>query len=175
MYYATTFICRIKRSLELREVVFLNFAGVIRGAIAFGLVLRMDKDLQNRSVIVTTVLSLVIITTVIFGAIMTLLKSALLDVDEEEVPHDHYVSIGPFTDENTSSSTKAASETVIGQAAIESSSNNNLFPIIIGAYLISMASTLFSIFSNQRRLSLQCSICRSCCFCLLHCRTKLRQ
>jgi len=47
----------------------MGYAGLIRGAIAFGLVLRINGDtVGNRSVIVTTCLSLVVFTTVFFGA-----------------------------------------------------------------------------------------------------------
>lgn len=77
--YVTSFLFRYKKGLTFKEVLFLNFSGVIRGAIAFGLVLRLEVGLTNRSVLITTVLTLVIITTIIFGAIMTLLKTALLD------------------------------------------------------------------------------------------------
>jgi hypothetical protein len=65
--------------MKFTDVLFLNFAGVIRGAIAFGLVLRLDESLENRNVIITTVLALVIVTTIIFGATMTILKVALLE------------------------------------------------------------------------------------------------
>ena len=81
MFYVTSTICCFKRGLTFKEVVFLNFSGVIRGAIAFGLVLRLDGDLENRSVIITTVLTLVIATTIIFGALMTTLKLFLLVED----------------------------------------------------------------------------------------------
>lgn len=51
---------------------------MIRGAIAFGLVLRIDgKMFKNRDIIVTTTLSLVIITTVFLGAILGLLQDCL--------------------------------------------------------------------------------------------------
>lgn len=79
MFYTTSTIFCFERKISFNDVLFLNFAGVIRGAIAFGLVLRLDPELDNRGVIVTTVLTLVIATTVIFGAIMTILKVALLN------------------------------------------------------------------------------------------------
>lgn len=53
--------------LSLSEQIFIWYAGMIRGAIAFGLVLRIDKSYSNRDIIVTTSLSLVVITTVICG------------------------------------------------------------------------------------------------------------
>lgn len=83
-YYATTTIFCFERALTFKEAVFLNFSGVIRGAIAFGLVLKLDNNLPQRKVIITTVLSLVIITTIIFGALMTTLKVFLLEVDHDE-------------------------------------------------------------------------------------------
>ena len=45
---------------------------MIRGAVAFGLVLQIDKNVENRSVIVTTSLGLVVITTVVMGSTVAL-------------------------------------------------------------------------------------------------------
>lgn len=58
MLYITAFIFNFKPVLSFSETLFFNFAGVIRGAVALGLVLRVG-DLPNRSVIITTVLTLV--------------------------------------------------------------------------------------------------------------------
>jgi NhaP-type Na+/H+ or K+/H+ antiporter len=41
---------------------------MIRGAVAFGLVLRIDEEVGNRSVIVTTALTLVVFTTIVLGS-----------------------------------------------------------------------------------------------------------
>jgi hypothetical protein len=41
---------------------------MIRGAVAFGLVLRIDKAVVHRPVIVTTSLALVVLTTVFLGS-----------------------------------------------------------------------------------------------------------
>lgn len=50
-------------------MIFVWYAGMIRGAIAFGLVLRIDaKEYSNRDVIVTTSLALVVFSTVVFGS-----------------------------------------------------------------------------------------------------------
>ena len=59
--------------VKLNELVFIIYGGMIRGAIAFGLVLKIsDKegDYKERGIIVTTTLALVIITTVLFGSFM---------------------------------------------------------------------------------------------------------
>ena len=45
----------------------MGFAGLIRGAIAFGLVLRVDHSLPNRDLIVTTALTIVVFSTIFFG------------------------------------------------------------------------------------------------------------
>lgn len=58
---------------SVKELCFICYAGMIRGAIAFGLVLRLDGSTENRSVIVTTSLSLVIVTTVLYGGTLGLL------------------------------------------------------------------------------------------------------
>jgi len=60
--------CGYRSGITIRELIFIWYAGMIRGAIAFGLVLRIDKSYLNREVIVTTSLSLVIFTTVVFGS-----------------------------------------------------------------------------------------------------------
>jgi hypothetical protein len=58
---------------------------MIRGAIAFGLVLRIDsKEFKNRGVIVTTSLSLVVFTTVVFGSTVGLLQKCLFKVKDSE-------------------------------------------------------------------------------------------
>lgn len=59
-------MCGYKAGISLKELLFIWYAGMIRGAIAFGLVLRIDSP--NKEVIVTTSLALVVFTTVIFGS-----------------------------------------------------------------------------------------------------------
>ena len=57
-----------KANISLKQLVFIAYAGMIRGAVAFGLVLRIDTSVVHRSVIVTTSLSLVVFTTVVLGS-----------------------------------------------------------------------------------------------------------
>lgn len=67
-------ICRYDSQLSFKQQIFIWFAGMIRGAIAFGLVLRIDgKTFANRDIIVTTTLVLVIFTTVFMGSVLGLL------------------------------------------------------------------------------------------------------
>ena len=62
-------------------MTYLAFSGMIRGAIAYGLVLRIPSDVstdgtpvfKERGTMITTALSLVIVTTVVFGSIMPIL------------------------------------------------------------------------------------------------------
>ena len=54
--------------LNYKELFFIWYAGLIRGAIAFGLVLRIDRSFAGRDLIVTTCLSLVLISTIFFGS-----------------------------------------------------------------------------------------------------------
>ena len=64
----------IKWELGLKKLIFIWYAGMIRGAIAFGLVLRISHNSSpNRGVIVTTSLLLVIFTTVCFGSTVGIL------------------------------------------------------------------------------------------------------
>lgn len=60
--------------INFKELFFIWYAGLIRGAIAFGLVLRIDHGFSNREVIITTCLSLVVFTTVFFGSTVGLLS-----------------------------------------------------------------------------------------------------
>ena len=57
---------------------------MIRGAIAFGLVLRIDDSYTNRGVIVTTSLSLVVFTTVVIGSTVGLLQVWLFEKETPE-------------------------------------------------------------------------------------------
>ena len=57
-----------RANISLKQLVFIAYAGMIRGAVAFGLVLRIDTSVVHRSVIVTTSLSLVVFTTVVLGS-----------------------------------------------------------------------------------------------------------
>jgi len=55
---------------------------MIRGAIAFGLVLKIETP--NREVIVTTSLALVVFTTVVFGSTVGIVSKCLFKVDKEK-------------------------------------------------------------------------------------------
>ena len=61
----------------MKELLFIAYAGMIRGAVAFGLVLRIDDNIQNRSVIVTSSLALVISTTDFMGSTVSTLQRLL--------------------------------------------------------------------------------------------------
>jgi NhaP-type Na+/H+ or K+/H+ antiporter len=66
-----------KSGIRFKDLVFISYAGLIRGAVAFGLVLRIDKSIENRPVIVTTSLSLVVITTVVLGSTVATVSKLL--------------------------------------------------------------------------------------------------
>lgn len=57
---------------------------MIRGAVAFGLVLRIDDSIENRPVIVTTALALVIFTTVILGSTVATVQKILFGKEMAE-------------------------------------------------------------------------------------------
>jgi len=75
-------LCGHKKQVTYKELIFIWYAGLIRGAIAFGLVLRIE-DVVNRSVIVSTSLFLVVVTTVLFGCTMPLLSRCLFKEKQE--------------------------------------------------------------------------------------------
>lgn len=74
-----------------KELVFIWYAGMIRGAIAFGLVLRVDDSFPNRKLIVTTCLALVVFTTVFFGSTVGMISHCMFknEADEEEADEQH--------------------------------------------------------------------------------------
>lgn len=77
--------CCYDSKLSLKQQVFIWFAGMIRGAIAFGLVLKIDKNMfANADIIVTTTLVLVIFTTVVFGCVLGLLQNCLFGKDKDD-------------------------------------------------------------------------------------------
>ena len=75
-------LCGYNAKIPLNKQIFIWYAGMIRGAIAFGLVLRIQTP--NRNVIVTTSLSLVIFTTVVFGSTVGLVSKCLFKNQKKE-------------------------------------------------------------------------------------------
>ena len=73
-----------KSGIGIKELVFISYAGMIRGAVAFGLVLRIDMGVENRSVIVTTSLFIVVFTTVVLGSTVATLGKCLFKAELEE-------------------------------------------------------------------------------------------
>ena len=73
-------MCQKTQDITLRELCFISYGGMIRGAIAFGLVLKIPNDPQfkERGVIITTTLALVIITTLFFGTFMAFAQKIML-------------------------------------------------------------------------------------------------
>ena len=89
LVYLFVFIFGFKWELGLKKLIFIWYAGMIRGAIAFGLVLRISNGSSpNRGVIVTTSLLLVIFTTVVFGSTVGLLQNCLMGSPKEEVKEE---------------------------------------------------------------------------------------
>lgn len=52
---------------------------MIRGAIAFGLVLRLDSTLPNRSVLITSMLVIVDFTTIFYGSLVPIISRKMND------------------------------------------------------------------------------------------------
>jgi len=68
--------------LTFKELIFIWYAGMIRGAIAFGLVLRIDDSVPAKKLITTTCLTLVVFTTIAFGSTVGVLGDCLFGDDE---------------------------------------------------------------------------------------------
>ena len=73
-----------KPSVTFKQLLFISYGGIIRGAIAFALCLNLDDYLPNREVIVTTALTLVCLTTIFFGSLMPLVSRILVPPKLEE-------------------------------------------------------------------------------------------
>jgi len=69
--------------LTFKELVFIWYAGMIRGAIAFGLVLKIEDHVTNKKLITTTCLALVVFTTVVCGSTVGLLSECLFGSEEK--------------------------------------------------------------------------------------------
>ena len=90
---STFYMCRCcfkKKTIKFNELLFITYAGMIRGAIAFALVLKIEWDGQggkscpdcyshdNYELVVSTTLMLVMLTTLIFGTFMDAVQKILV-------------------------------------------------------------------------------------------------
>ena len=78
-------VCCKMKDIDMNELLFITYGGMIRGAIAFGLVLKIDDTIidgetvfKERGCIITTTLACVIITTVGFGSFMPVVQKILV-------------------------------------------------------------------------------------------------
>ena len=90
---STFYCCRLcfkKKTIKFNELLFITYAGMIRGAIAFALVLKIEYDdgskktcvncfsSENYDLVVSTTLMLVMLTTLIFGTFMDRVQKFLV-------------------------------------------------------------------------------------------------
>lgn len=105
---STFYCCRLcfkSRNIKFNELLFITYAGMIRGAIAFALVLKIkyvndpvgdgcpecySKD--NYELVVSTTLMLVMLTTLIFGTFMDAVQKILVPPKEGAVEEHHRAS-----------------------------------------------------------------------------------
>lgn len=72
-----------KSGIRTKDLLFISYAGMIRGAVAFGLVLRIDKSVEHRSVIVTTSLTIVVFTTILLGGTVATVQTFMFGKEQE--------------------------------------------------------------------------------------------
>ena len=88
--------------LTTNELTFQWFAGLIRGPIAFGLVMRLESEPSltqtRKDIITTTTLVLVIFTTIAFGSVMPLISKCLLT---KHVHHHHHHHSNPHSQKHS--------------------------------------------------------------------------
>ena len=90
-----------EKSLKFKECLFLSYAGMIRGAIAFALVLKIAHDepdgyscencysKDNYDLVVSTTLMLVMFTTLIFGTFMDKVQKILVPPKDGDLQLSH--------------------------------------------------------------------------------------
>jgi NhaP-type Na+/H+ or K+/H+ antiporter len=90
-------LCFKKKTINARELCFIVYAGMIRGAIAFALVLRIPVEgtiecktpgkcvtEETYQVLISTTLILVMVTTVLFGTFMSRVQNFLVPPTQED-------------------------------------------------------------------------------------------
>jgi sodium/hydrogen exchanger-like protein 6/7/sodium/hydrogen exchanger 8 len=88
-FYAFT-LCFKKRTIKFKELLFIVYGGMIRGAIAFALVLNIPEDANNvdsvnrNQLYRSTCLVVVMSTTLIFGTFMKMTQGCLLGEPEHD-------------------------------------------------------------------------------------------
>lgn len=110
------------KRITWKELTFIWYAGLIRGAIAFGLVLRIEDTLPNRSVIITTCLTLVVFTTIFFGSTVGVLGKCLFsDSSEKKEELENEIEVTPLDDCSASSHSSFTSSRVSNSSSNKSS------------------------------------------------------
>lgn len=80
VFYLFSLCCKAK-TIAFNELLFITYAGMIRGAIAFALVLKIDASTfgeEPKDVMVTSTLAIVMITTLLFGTFMQAVQRYLV-------------------------------------------------------------------------------------------------
>ena len=113
-----------KSGIKFKDLIFISYAGTIRGAVAFGLVLRIDESVEHRSVIVTTSLALVCFTTIVMGATVATVQKCLFGKPK----HGENIENGEEGDHNVSHHEEVIHPNMLG----EGEGNEEVTPIAVG-------------------------------------------
>ena len=96
--------CFKSRTINPKELLFISWGGMIRGAIAFALVLKIPRagthtcvtkeedcfSEKNYELMVSTTLLIVYITTLIFGTFMAIAQKYLVPANPNAIDHEHH-------------------------------------------------------------------------------------
>ena len=77
-------LCGRRSGLELREVIYLGFQGNIKSAIPLALIMKYEHSIDNNEEAITSMILIVVLTVLIYGSFMPLLRHLLIGEEERQ-------------------------------------------------------------------------------------------
>ena len=72
-----------RHALRFREVIYLAFQGNIKGGIALAFIIKFKYSINHKEVVISTMMTLVVATVLIYGSFMPLMATWLLGDKED--------------------------------------------------------------------------------------------